>query len=68
MFRPDLAQEQLNPEKNNEAYALERKEEDFAALRQAAIERADPASRHPTVVLPGVLSNLSHSCIWITPV
>ena len=40
----------------NETYAAERKDDDFAKLRQAAIERADASSRHPTVALPGIVS------------
>ena len=49
--------ETATPLNNSEAYAVERKQEDFASLRQAAIERADPASRHPVVALPGAFSN-----------
>lgn len=41
-----------SPLVGNEAYANERKGEDFAKLRQAAMERSDASSRVPVVVLP----------------
>ncbi|DBB05992.1 hypothetical protein WJX82_004698 [Trebouxia sp. C0006] len=44
-----------SPLVNSEAYAAERKNEDFAMLRQAAMERTDASSRHPTVALPANL-------------
>lgn len=46
---------------NSEAYAAERKDEDFAMLRQAAMERTDASSRHPTVALPGAIFELRHA-------
>ena len=48
---------------HEEVYANERKEEDFATLRRAAIERADASSRHPVVVLPGAGLELCFNCM-----
>lgn len=50
-----------SPLVNSEAYAAERKDEDFAMLRQAAMERADAPSRHPTVALPGPVFKRGHA-------
>ncbi len=50
-----------SPLVNSEAYAAERKNEDFAMLRQAAMERTDASSRHPTVALPGSVFKLGHA-------
>ena len=56
-----------SPLVGNEAYANERKGEDFAKLRQAAMERSDASSRVPVVVLPGTEFKLCHAgCTWIT--
>ena len=49
-----------SPLVNSEAYAAERKNEDFAMLRQAAMERTDASSRHPTVALPGSVFKHGH--------
>ena len=57
------AMDNASPLVNSEAYTVERKDEDFARLRQAAMERADASSRHPVVALPGAVINRGHAAV-----
>lgn len=46
-----------SPLVNSETYAVERKQDDFNQLRQAAMERANQSSGVPIIVLPGAAGN-----------